>query len=172
MLLRVTAAILLCTAPALAAGFTTVAVAKPSWCASKPFDTAPAVAALNTLRRQHGLRLVVVDDALAGAAQAHSDDLAAWGRLSHQGSDGSNFVVRTERTRFSGVPRAENVAWNLPSAEAVVLAWERSPGHRANMLLADVTHVGVGYACSPSNGRFWTMVLGRRDGGMQLAALD
>ena len=172
MLLRLATAVSLLAAPALAGGFTTVAVAKTSWCAAEDFDQRATIDALNALRRNQRLPLVEADMALAEAAQVHSEDLAGWGNLSHQGSDGSTFVARVERTRFDGTPRAENVAWNLPTAEAVVAAWDRSPGHQQNMLLADVTHVGIGFACSPTKGRFWTMVLGRKDGGIQLAVLD
>lgn len=171
MLLRLSITAFLISTPVLAAGFTTVAVAKPSWCAADAFDQHETVQALNALRLQHGLRPVETDISLAEAAQGHSDDLAGWGKLSHQGSDGSNFVVRAERVRFDGVPRAENVAWNLPTADAVVRAWDKSPGHHDNMMIADVTHVGIGFACSPTKGRFWTMVLGRKDGGMRYAAL-
>ena len=157
-------------APALAGGVPTVAVAKQSWCSTDGFDAGATVDALNALRRQNGLAEVTHDQALAAAAQEHSTDLAGWGKLSHAGSDGSNFVMRIGRTRFDGVPRAENVAWNLPTAEAVVRAWDKSPGHRANMLLDDVTHVGIGFACSPTKGRFWTMVLGRKDDATRFAA--
>lgn len=158
--------------PLAAGGATIVTVAKPSWCGAEAFDPHAVVEALNELRRAQGLQSVVADGALAAAAQAHSDDLAAWGRLSHQGSDGASFVVRTSRARYTGVPRAENVAWNLPTAATVVKAWDRSPGHQENMLLPDITHVGIGFACSPRNGRFWTMVLGRSETGVQYAALD
>lgn len=170
MLMRLATAAFLIATPAVAAGFSTVAVAKHSWCAAGDVNPADAVAALNDLRRGQGLGPVRVSSALTRAAQLHSDDLAGWGKLSHSGSDGSNFVDRADRARFDGVPRAENVAWNLPTSEAVVVAWDRSPGHRDNMMLEDVTDVGIGYACSPTKGRFWTMVLGRRDADMQVAA--
>ncbi|MBB4630429.1 CAP domain-containing protein [Sphingosinicella soli] len=172
MLMRLAAAAFLIATPAVAAGFSTVAVAKHSWCAADDVNPAEAVAALNDLRGAQGLAPVRVDMALTRAAQAHSEDLAGWGKLSHSGSDGSNFVDRADRARFDGVPRAENVAWNLPTSHAVVVAWDKSPGHRDNMMLDDVTDVGIGYACSSSKGRFWTMVLGRREGGFTLAALN
>lgn len=172
MLMRLATAAFLIASPAVAAGFSTVAVAKHSWCGSGDVQPVEAVEALNDLRRAEGLKPVRVNIALTRAAQRHSDDLAGWGKLSHSGSDGSNFVDRAERARFDGVPRAENVAWNLATSHAVVVAWERSPGHRDNMMLGDVTDVGIGYTCSPTKGRFWTMVLGRTDGGFELAALN
>ena len=172
MLMRLATLAFLIATPAAAAGFSTVAVAKHSWCAAGDVNPAEAVAALNDLRRAHGLSPVRPNMALARAAQRHSDDLAGWGKLSHSGSDGSNFVDRAERARFDGVPRAENVAWNLPTSAAVVVAWDRSPGHRDNMMLDDVTDVGIGYACSPTKGRFWTMVLGRAEAQFELAALN
>ena len=172
MLMRLATAAFLIATPAMAAGFSTVAVAKHSWCAAGDVNPVEAVAALNDLRRAQGLSPVRPNMALTRAAQRHSDDLAGWGKLSHSGSDGSNFVDRAERARFDGVPRAENVAWNLPTSAAVVVAWDRSPGHRDNMMLEDVTDVGIGYACSPTKGRFWTMVLGRAEAQFALAALN
>jgi len=172
MLMRLATAAFLIATPAVAAGFSTVAVAKQSWCAAGDVNPVEAVDALNDLRRAQGLSPVRVNVALTRAAQRHSDDLAGWGKLSHSGSDGSNFVDRAERARFDGVPRAENVAWNLPTSHAVVVAWDRSPGHHDNMMLGDVTDVGIGYACSPTKGRFWTMVLGRSEAQFELAALN
>lgn len=172
MLMRLATVAFLIATPAAAAGFSTVAVAKQSWCAVDDVKPAEAVDALNDLRRAQGLSPVRVNMALTRAAQRHSDDLAGWGKLSHSGSDGSSFVDRAERARFDGVPRAENVAWNLPTSHAVVVAWDKSPGHRDNMMLDDVTDVGIGYACSPTKGRFWTMVLGRSEAGFTLAALN
>lgn len=39
----------------------------------------------------------------------------------------------------------ENIAAGYPTAEAVVNGWMNSPGHRANILNANYTHIGIGY---------------------------
>ncbi len=171
MRIPVLLALILIAAPVKAEQATVIPVSKPSWCEASSEARVRAAIVLNQYRRSEGLREVVLDEALDMAADAHSADLAAWGKLSHQGSDGANFVDRAERAQFRGVPRAENVAWNLRSPDAVVKAWWDSPGHKANMLLPDVTHVGIGSACSPQKGHFWTMVLGRKGGRVTYASL-
>ena len=47
----------------------------------------------------------------------------------------------------------ENIAKGYRTAEAVVTAWMNSEGHRANILNANYTEIGVGYE---ADGNYWT----------------
>mgnify|MGYP000966070924 FL=1 len=47
----------------------------------------------------------------------------------------------------------ENIAMGYTTPEAVVTGWMNSPGHRANILNASFTQIGVGYVAS---GNYWT----------------
>ncbi|EFL37669.1 conserved hypothetical protein [Streptomyces griseoflavus Tu4000] len=38
--------------------------------------------------------------------------------------------------------------------------WLNSPGHRANILKADFTHIGVGFAGGGRAGTYWTQLFG------------
>ena len=49
----------------------------------------------------------------------------------------------------------ENIARGQTSPQAVVNAWMNSSGHRANILNASFTEIGVGYV---SDGRYWTQM--------------
>jgi uncharacterized protein YkwD len=49
----------------------------------------------------------------------------------------------------------ENIAMGQRTPEEVVTAWMNSPGHRANILNANFTHLGVGYVAS---GNYWTQM--------------
>ncbi|MPN28838.1 hypothetical protein SDC9_176283 [bioreactor metagenome] len=49
----------------------------------------------------------------------------------------------------------ENIAMGYSSAAAVVEGWMNSPGHRANILNASFTHIGVGYY---AEGHYWTQM--------------
>ena len=49
----------------------------------------------------------------------------------------------------------ENIAKGYASPQTVVNAWMNSPGHRANILNASYTHIGVGYV---SAGNHWTQM--------------
>ncbi len=79
--------------------------------------------------------------------------------MSHAGSDGSDAGVRISRAGFSGNKWGENVAAGYSSANTVVAGWMGSPGHRANILNANFTSIGVAYAQSSDGTMYWTMVL-------------
>ena len=49
----------------------------------------------------------------------------------------------------------ENIARGQSSPESVVKAWMNSSGHRANILNASFTEIGVGYV---ADGRYWTQM--------------
>ena len=49
----------------------------------------------------------------------------------------------------------ENIAQGYSTPEAVVNGWMNSSGHRANILNASFTHMGVGY---DANGHYWTQM--------------
>jgi uncharacterized protein YkwD len=96
---------------------------------------------------------------LAEAASFHVEDqrnnLCSAATLSHVGSDGSRGVDRILRTGLNISRWAENVACGHPTPEAVVKGWMNSPGHRANVLDARLTHIGVDVARSDSTGLFY-----------------
>jgi len=47
----------------------------------------------------------------------------------------------------------ENIAKGQTTPQAVMTAWMNSSGHRANILNASFTQIGVGYVAS---GNYWT----------------
>ena len=49
----------------------------------------------------------------------------------------------------------ENIAKGYASPQAVVNGWMNSSGHRANILNASYTQIGVGYV---SRGNYWTQL--------------
>ncbi|MCL1914045.1 MAG: CAP domain-containing protein [Eubacteriaceae bacterium] len=105
----------------------------------------------NIERANNGLRALIWDDRLASAAQKHSADMARNNNMSHTGSDGSSMDQRISREGFSWSYCGENVAWNQRTPQEVVQAWMNSPGHRANILSSNFTHLGVGF-----DSYYWT----------------
>lgn len=111
------------------------------------------VAQINAARAAQGLAPVVVDGRLTAAAAAHNSQLAAQGRLSHDG-----FGARMQALIAAGYGFvAENVAAGQPTPDAVVAAWLQSPVHRANLLQPVVSAVGVARSEGPKV--FWTLIL-------------
>lgn len=97
---------------------------------------------------------------LTAAASLHSLDMAARGRLGHDGSDGSVSGDRITRAGYAWQGSGENVAAGQPSAEAVVAAWLSSPGHCATLMEPKFTETGVAFALAPGKNPdvYWTQV--------------
>lgn len=115
---------------------------------------------LNEARRTAGLGPVQADAELRRLAMLHSEDMVEHNFFSHVSPSTG---APQDRARRSGILVSlfgENIAAaNTPEAAHEGLM--ASPGHRANMLRADFTHVGIGAALGP-NGLVVTLAFGRR----------
>lgn len=130
--------------------------------AAAPDDWATAMLNnVNAQRAASGLGPIALCGTLNNAAQAHSADQAARATMSHIGGDGSNLSQRAGRAGYNGWTNlGENVAYGYGSVDGVMVGWMSSPGHRANILSGDYTHLGVGRAGS-GGVDYWTQVFGR-----------
>lgn len=155
----------------LSAGLALVfATALLAACVPVPTAGAPAAAAdwqsemisaVNAQRDNAGVAPVQRCASLERAAQAHSEDQAASGTMSHTGTDGSALRVRVERNGYAGwTGIAENVAAGQPDTGSVMGAWMNSDGHRRNLLASRSTHIGVGRAQSSDGTWYWTQDFG------------
>lgn len=105
---------------------------------------------VNAIRSARGLRPLTVSAELRRAADSHTQALLEAGMFSHDSPDGTSFSDRLhrfypQRAGFWSV--GENLLTQgpaEPSAAAVVAAWLRSPGHRANLLNPRWRELGVG----------------------------
>ncbi len=98
---------------------------------------------VNIDRANHKLPPLQLDRRLTGIARLHSDEMLRTGEVGHisktTGSAG-------DRVKAGGVASAvilENIASAYGVAEAQT-GLMGSPGHRANVLSTDVTHIGIG----------------------------
>ena len=96
---------------------------------------------MNAERAKHGMRPLRINRRLSDAAHRHARDMVRRDYFSHDSLAGASFVDRIRRTGYLRGPRAwivgENLAWgsgNRSHAAAIVRAWMKSPGHRANIL--------------------------------------
>ena len=97
---------------------------------------------MNRIRAHHGLRALRADRHLERAARFHTHQMLGSGSFAH-GAFGSRMVEFAVAGRVAG----ENLAWGTGSrgsARAIVAAWLASPEHRANLLSASYSRVGVG----------------------------
>ena len=104
---------------------------------------------INRERAAHGLPALALDARLTQASQLHSDDMGKRHFYRHDNPDG---VHPSARVYAQGLPRygttvAENIHWatgHRATPKRIMRDWMDSPGHRANILRKEVTHVGVG----------------------------
>jgi len=87
--------------------------------------------------------------ALTAAASLHALDMAGHGKLTHDGSDGTDSGERITRAGYTWQISGENVAAGQRDAEAVVAAWIDSPGHCATLMDARFKETGVAFALAP-----------------------
>lgn len=107
----------------------------------------------NSSRAQHGLAPLQWNGSLNSAAFAHSEEMLTLNYFSHT-SPTPGRGDPSSRVRAAGVNPsrvAENIfqadGYPLETiAEVTVDTWLRSPGHRANILDPQVTHIGIGVA--------------------------
>ena len=108
---------------------------------------------INAERTRRGLRRLKLDRRLRKAATRHSQDMVKRRYFSHDSPSGRKLVHRVRAVRYLRRSRSwvvgENLAWGngaITSPEAIVQAWLASPPHRANLLSARYSSVGVGVA--------------------------
>lgn len=104
---------------------------------------AQIVRLVNEERAKAGLSALTVDSGLEAAGLVRAKEIVS--DFSHTRPDGTSFstAIREQNVSFRGA--GENIAWGQRSPEEVMDAWMNSPGHRANILNANFTRIGVGY---------------------------
>lgn len=118
----------------------------------------------NAFRKKNGLHTLASDSALAQQAQSHSTQMLREDFFSHTNSDGCNFTCRFKASGYDAQTWGENLGQysfsDFPSAESVasyfMKGWQKSSGHRENLLGETFTNQGVGIAMD--NGTIYVTV--------------
>jgi uncharacterized protein YkwD len=137
-------------------------VAAPrSFAVVRAVDDAPATSAedaerrifgrLNADRQAQGLPALVWDARAAAIARAHSVDMATNHFVAHVSPRTGSAGDRAQAAGLVSPVILENVARAYSPAEAQA-GFMNSPGHRANVLSSEATHVGIGVALGPEVG--------------------
>ena len=118
------------------------------------YDTEWSVLRLtNQHRMSLGLSPLSTTADLQMVANQRAKELTALTQLAHIRPDGSSWVTVLSDYSLRYNYAAENIAMGYSTPEAVVAAWMNSEGHRANILSANYTTLGVGYV---EDGGYWT----------------
>lgn len=110
---------------------------------------------VNEIRAERGLKALTANWELSRVARYKSQDMVDNRYFSHTSPVyGSPFqMIRAFGLSFRTA--GENIAYGQRTPQAVVNAWMNSSGHRANILNASYTQIGVGYV---ANGHYWTQM--------------
>jgi uncharacterized protein YkwD len=111
------------------------------------------LALVNRDRAAAGLPALLRDARLQEIARGHSREMARTGEVVHISDKSGGAVDRVRAAHVSPAPRtlAENVGRAFSTVE-VENGFMGSPGHRANILNPDMTHVGIGVVAGQAEG--------------------
>lgn len=125
-------------------------------------DANEAALLISQYRATRGLKAVTIDPTLMKIARVHSDRMAAANKMAHVLPGEGSFMQRITAGGFQPSMAAENVAAGQKSLASVLEAWRKSPGHNANLLLPNVSKIGIALSIAPESRykTFWTLVLG------------
>lgn len=111
------------------------------------------ISLVNAERAKYGLKPLTENWELSRMARIKSQDMHDKNYFSHTSPTyGSPFQMMTN-FGISYRTAGENIAKGQTTPQAVMNAWMNSSGHRANILNASFTQIGVGYVAS---GNYWT----------------
>ena len=106
---------------------------------------------INLERANHGLRPLSSRADIVTYAAAHSAAMAEAGAIWHN----DDYFTRTTKDRFGASMVGENVAVNSSTVDAHARLMN-SPGHRANILEPNFTHVGIAIARAADGPMYFT----------------
>ena len=110
---------------------------------------------VNEIRAQNGLSPLSENWQLSRVARYKSQDMADRNYFSHTSPTYGSPFQMMQQFGITYRTAGENIANGYSTAQAVVNAWMNSPGHRANILNASYTQIGVGYV---ADGHHWTQM--------------
>lgn len=116
---------------------------------------AEVIRLVNNIRKQNGLSPLTANWELSRVARYKSQDMADRNYFSHTSPTYGTPFQMIKAFGLSYRTAGENIAYGYASPQKVVDGWMNSSGHRANILNASYTQIGVGYV---AKGNYWTQM--------------
>ena len=110
---------------------------------------------VNEIRQSNGFGTLKSNWQLSRVARYKSQDMHDKKYFSHQSPTYGSPFEMMKNFNISYRTAGENIAKGYTTPQAVVDGWMNSPGHRANILNASFTEIGVGYV---ADGHYWTQM--------------
>jgi uncharacterized protein YkwD len=99
---------------------------------------------MNAKRTEAGLKPLTMDNTLVQVARYKSDNMIQNNFFSHTNPDGTKWTNWLQTIGYKYTTSGENIAYNTYDPVELFNQWWNSPGHRANMMNASYTKVGIG----------------------------
>ena len=122
-------------------------------------DATSAASMISGYRANNGLPAVTLDPELMKLAQAQAEVMAKRDKLDH--GAGRPFVQRLKASGYDAKRAAENVSAGYHTFAEAFSGWRDSNPHRANMLLAGATRMGIAAVYTPASKYkvYWSLIL-------------
>ncbi len=111
---------------------------------------------VNEERAKEGLAPLGIDKNVEKAALVRAKEIQS--SFSHTRPNGSSFATVLKENGVTYRGAGENIAWGQKTPEQVVTAWMNSPGHRANIMNAKYTKIGVGNLQNNAGTQYWVQL--------------
>lgn len=129
----------------------------PNYDATKSIEN-QVIQLTNQERAKHGLKPLKANWELSRVARYKSADMRDKNYFSHTSPTYGSPFNMIKSFGLSYRSAGENIAAGQSTPQQVVQAWMNSEGHRANILNAGYTEIGVGYATGGSKRYYWTQM--------------
>ncbi len=107
----------------------------------------------NTARQEQSLHILKPNFLLEQAAQLKANDMAQRGYFSHNSPEGITPWHWFDQVSYPYTYAGENLAVNFSDSGVLHQAWLNSPSHKANIVNANFTEIGIGTATGLYKGR-------------------
>jgi uncharacterized protein YkwD len=126
-------------------------------------DADAAQSMITGYRRNNGLGAVTLDPELMRLANEQASAMAEAGKLDH--AVARPFQDRIRKSHFDAGVAVENIGAGYHTLAEAFSGWRDSPPHRANMLNASVTRMGIAAVYTPKSKYkvFWALILAAPD---------
>jgi uncharacterized protein YkwD len=107
---------------------------------------------MNAKRTEAGLEPLTIDNTLVQVARYKSNNMIQNNFFDHRNPDGTKWTNWLQTIGYKYTTTGENIAYNTSDPVELFTQWWNSPGHRANMMNASYTKVGIGVVSG--NGKY------------------
>jgi uncharacterized protein YkwD len=122
-------------------------------------DANAAQSMISGYRGNNGLGIVTIDPELMRLASEQATAMAARDKMEHDA--GRPFQERIRKSGYAASVAVENISAGYHTLAEAFSGWRDSPPHRANMLNASVTRMGIAAVYTPKSKYkvFWALIL-------------